>query len=236
MTDLFLSVLGTSASVSVLIVLLFLLSPFLNKRYAAKWKYLIWIVLALRLSLPFGGAGGRSAADLWRQWREKAVSTAEKTEETGTDTGTVPGRLIVEVPEQMTVPLSVQTEKSITALDIAACIWGIGCLVCILMNIIDYYIYRRRVFLKGTLVKDPVVLQQFLICKRELQIRRVVPIMEYSGAASPMIFGFLKPVLILPGDRYNAQELFYILKHELVHLKRRDLQSKLLFMAAGALH
>ena len=47
------------------------------------------------------------------------------------------------------------------------------------MNIIDYYIYRRRVFLKGTLVKDPVVLQQFLICKRELQIRRVVPIMEY---------------------------------------------------------
>ena len=123
MTDLFLSVLGTSASVSALIVFLFLLSPFLNKRYAAKWKYLIWIVLALRLAVPLGGAPGRSAADVWQQWREKASTTAEKTGETATDTGTVPGRLVVEVPAQMTVPLPVQTEKNITALDIAAYIW-----------------------------------------------------------------------------------------------------------------
>ncbi|MEY8522299.1 M56 family metallopeptidase [Lachnospiraceae bacterium 38-10] len=236
MTDLFLSVLGTSASVSALIVFLFLLSPFLNKRYAAKWKYLIWIVLALRLAVLLGGAPGRSAADVWQQWREKASTTAEKTGETATDTGTVPGRLVVEVPAQMTVPLPVQTEKNITALDIAAYIWGSGCLAYIFINITSYCIYRRRVSRRGTLVKDPVVLQQFLACKRELQIRRVVPIMEYPGAASPMILGFLKPVLILPEDRYNAQELFYILKHELVHLKRRDLQSKLLFMTAGALH
>ena len=236
MTDLFLSVLGTSASVSVLIVLLLLLSPLLNKRYAAKWKYLIWIVLALRLSLPLGGAGGRSAADLWRQWRERAVATAEKPEGAATDEGAPTGRLVVEVPAQMVTPLPVRTKKSVTALDIAAYIWVSGCLVYILINIISYQIYRIRVLKRGTVVKDPVALQQFLACKRELRIRHTVPIIKYAGAASPMVLGFLKPVLILPEESYNAEEMFFILKHELVHVKRRDLQGRLLFMAAGAVH
>ncbi len=69
MTDLFLSVFGISLSVSVLILLLLLISPLLQKRYAAKWKYLVWCVLAVRLSVPFGGGGTGSAADLVKQWR-----------------------------------------------------------------------------------------------------------------------------------------------------------------------
>lgn len=38
--------------------MLMLLAPFLNKRYAAKWNYLIWIFLALRLLVPFHGGNG----------------------------------------------------------------------------------------------------------------------------------------------------------------------------------
>lgn len=41
-----------SVSISLMIVLVFKLAPFLNRRYAAKWKYWIWIVLALRLIIP----------------------------------------------------------------------------------------------------------------------------------------------------------------------------------------
>lgn len=48
MGELFLSVLGISVSIGLIIIGLILLTPFLNKRYAAKWKYLIWIFLALR--------------------------------------------------------------------------------------------------------------------------------------------------------------------------------------------
>ena len=43
-----------------------------------------------------------------------------------------------------------------------------------------------------------------------------------------MIIGFFKPVLVLPKERYSPEELFFILKHELVHLKRGDVYFKLL--------
>ena len=48
MTTVFLSFLGISASISLIVLALILLTPFLNKSYAAKGTYLIWIFLAMR--------------------------------------------------------------------------------------------------------------------------------------------------------------------------------------------
>ena len=60
----FLSFLEISIPISLIIALLLLFTSFLNKRYAAKWKYWIWIVLALRLLIPIGGNGGMPASDM----------------------------------------------------------------------------------------------------------------------------------------------------------------------------
>lgn len=40
-------------SMSAVILLLFMLMPFMKKRYSAKLRYYIWLVIALRLCLPF---------------------------------------------------------------------------------------------------------------------------------------------------------------------------------------
>ena len=40
----------------------------------------------------------------------------------------------------------------------------------------------------------------------------------------------------LPHERYDVQELRYILRHELCHLKRRDMLLKLVLLAANAMH
>ena len=71
MTTVFLSFLGISASISLIVLALILLTPFLNKRYAAKWTYLIWIFLALRLLVPISGANGPLGMDILSQirWR-----------------------------------------------------------------------------------------------------------------------------------------------------------------------
>ena len=47
-------------------------------------------------------------------------------------------------------------------------------------------------------------------------------VIEYPKAASPMLIGFCNHILVLPKEQYNSEELFFILKHELVHLKRGD--------------
>ena len=48
--------------------------------------------------------------------------------------------------------------------------------------------------------------------------------------------GLLRPRLLLPHERYDVQELRYILRHELCHLKRRDMLLKLVLLAANAMH
>ena len=63
MGNIFLSILGISVSIGLVVIGLIFLTPFLNKRYAAKWKYLIWIFLALRLLIPFGGTNGQYVLD-----------------------------------------------------------------------------------------------------------------------------------------------------------------------------
>ena len=79
-------------------------------------------------------------------------------------------------------------------------------------------------------------MRQVCEIKRELQIVRTVKVMESPEAGSPMIIGFLNPIVVLPNERYSSEELFFILKHELVHLKRGDLYWKLLFVTANAVH
>ena len=63
MINIFLAVLEISIPISLVIVVLLLFSPLINRRYAAKWKYWIWVFIALRLIIPFSGADVKSMVD-----------------------------------------------------------------------------------------------------------------------------------------------------------------------------
>ena len=53
MENLFINVLKVSFVCSVIIFLIFLLSPILQKGRSVFWRYLLWITLGIRLVLPF---------------------------------------------------------------------------------------------------------------------------------------------------------------------------------------
>ena len=253
MTKLFLSVLETSLSVSPVLVLLLLLSPLLNRRYAAKWSYMIWIFLAVRMLVPFDAEDGRAAVEMLSKWREQAVT--EPAPQAASQDGQggmealpgreAPARIVLELPARITAPLAPSETGGMTALDGIVCAWGIGCVVYLGINLVCYLHFKRRVQTRGRVVKDKALLGQLFRLKRELNIRRSVTVVEFSEAGSPMLIGYLHPVLIVnqgilgnsnkPGQPRD-QELYFILKHELVHCKRGDLYGKLLFMAVCALH
>ena len=240
MTTIFLSIFGISVSIGLLVLVLILLAPFLNKRYAAKWKYLIWIFLALRLLIPFRAVNGQFVMDMVLQRRTQTVSgTDEKNTDTPGDVVIPSQRIIVEIPTEMTAPIAVQPGKSninITVLDIVAFVWMIGSLIFIAVHLISYSHYKRQVMKKGRIIEDVHILSPMLKLKRELHIRRTIQAIEYQEAESPMIIGFFHPVLVLPKERYSFEELFFIFKHELVHLKRGDVYFKLLFVIANGVH
>ena len=57
-----------------------------------------------------------------------------------------------------------------------------------------------------------------------------------EAISTPAVTGLLRPRLLLPHEHYDVQELRYILRHELCHLKRRDMLFKLVLLAANAMH
>ena len=240
MGNIFLFFLGISVSIGLVVIGLIFLTPFLNKRYAAKWKYLIWIFLALRLLIPFSGANGQDVMDRMSQLKVGTNSESEENDANNpTDTAMPYRGIVVEIPAQMTTPIKASSEKStadITMLDIVTLVWIIGSLIFIFVHLISYSHYKRQVLKNGKMIKETRILSQIFRLKRELHISRTVCVMEYDEAESPMIIGFIKPVLVLPKEQYCSEDLFFILKHELVHLKRGDVYLKLLFVTANAVH
>jgi TonB family protein len=70
--------------------------------------------------------------------------------------------------------------------------------------------------------------------RRKLDIGRPVQALESSGAAVPMTWGTLHPVVLLPeGARHwPAERLHAVVLHELVHVQRHDLLAQLAAQAA----
>ena len=240
MRNIFLSILGISVSIGLIVIGLIFLTPFLNKRYAAKWKYLIWIFLALRLLIPFSGANGQEVMDRMSLLKVGTNSESEENDANNPIDTAMPYRgIVVEIPAQMTTPIKASSENStadITMLDIMTLVWIIGSLIFIFVHLISYSHYKRQVLKNGKMIKETRILSQIFRLKCELHINRTVCVMEYDEAESPMIIGFIKPVLVLPKEQYDSEDLFFILKHELVHLKRGDVYLKLLFVTVNAIH
>lgn len=234
---LFLSVLVGSVSVSLVVLALLLLSPLLNRRYAAKWKYGIWIILALRLLLPLNAeAPSRPVvvdipAQITTPFMTGNVDPVQPTPDAGTELPVVAEEEAASVKSQPRMP-----SISLSLLDIAALLWLVGSLFLLFVNLFSYLYCRNQIVKKGTPIEDNHVLNLLQHLSSELGVKHRLSVIKYSQAASPMVIGFFHPILVLPEEGYDQKELYFVLKHEMVHLKRHDVYFKLLFAAVNAVH
>lgn len=51
-----------------------------------------------------------------------------------------------------------------------------------------------------------------------------------------MMLGLVRPVILLPGREMEPEQLDVVLRHELVHLRRRDVAYKALLLLTNAVH
>lgn len=245
MTDMFfLSILDVSVSCGLIVTLLILFSSFLNKRYAAKWKCLIWIFLAIRLLLPFNIETVRYIGN---HITKSADTMQYDAEASGEDKETAaPRRLVVELPSTISAPIASQNADDrgfgFTPLGIMKLIWLAGILGFLGVHIGSYLYYKKQLLKHSVPVKNTAqnryIFKQIAELYKELQIGRKqkIPVLRSSMSDSPMIIGFFNPSLILPKVDYEKEELYFILKHELIHLKRCDVCRKFLFVTANAFH
>lgn len=98
--------------------------------------------------------------------------------------------------------------------------------------------FHRRVR-KATPVTDPVRLAILAECCRLTQVRTPVPLLLVRGLGTPALFGWRRPVILLPEEldhQLDPLTLRMVILHELAHLKSGDVGLNWLMTLAGALH
>ena len=112
-------------------------------------------------------------------------------------------------------------------------VWAVGAAVCAVVFAVAYGRCCRE-FRASFPVENDVI-------RRWLQshpLRRTIAIRQSGRISSPLTFGVLRPVILVPKktDWTDETALRYVLEHEFVHIQRFDVLSKLLLIAAICVH
>lgn len=78
--------------------------------------------------------------------------------------------------------------------------------------------------------------EQYLRLKEELQVHSDIKILGCKYQKSSSVIGFLSPVIIFPTETADINSQEFIMKHELLHVKHKDLIVRLLAIAVIVIH
>lgn len=124
-------------------------------------------------------------------------------------------------------------QTSAGAVDLRAAVWACAALACALVTLGLHLRQRLR-------VRDSLPVQSALISAwlEENRLRRTVRVRVSDRITSPLTYGLVRPVILLPRelDPEDALRLPYVLSHELVHIRRFDVAWKALLAAAACVH
>ena len=224
----FFTILEITISMSVVIMIIFLLMPVINKRYSAKWRYFIWLFIALRLVIPFNITLPKAPVVVNQPTENLAVVV--HTENTSFPVAVMEEKEYVGLGNKFTD--SVNYAPIITVNELLQYIWVSGVVIFILYNLINYWIFKMRV----SKCCERVNISAANEVSELLKIKKMPEVVTCEKIISPMLIGFIKPIVILPKTDYSDDEIKVILKHELTHYKRHDLWYKLLLICANGMH
>lgn len=232
--NLFVQTLSVSVQATLLLLPLFFADRWLTRAFSSQARCFLWLVFSVRLLIPMTFAFPLSAGNAAMQGSAGTISSAGS-------------QAVCQQPDVLSqaFPASpVPTFDSpmelfyehLPLLEGLALVWVMGS-ICFLLAHIGFYLFHIR-FLKksaesGLGPEQSILLEQV---RKDMHIRRDIPVRISSHAEGPMILGLFRPVLILPQMKLTQQQLTFIFRHELAHYRRHDLLMKWLFLFAQSVH
>ncbi len=232
MKNLFVNMINIQPGVTIGILLLVICRPFLKKNYKAKLCYMLWLVVALRLALPFDITLPQKApsitipvenyyitpsqADNAPVGFEFTPATEYESRPLAPVTSTTPTQNVIEMA----------TRPALSLLDIAVVVWTAVAVGLLSISAVAYLLSKREL-LQGA-VYDKELTAFLADIAKQLKVTQQVKVCTAHYTGSPMLIGIMEPVIIIPQADYTDSDLAMILCHELTHLKRFDIGYKLL--------
>jgi bla regulator protein BlaR1 len=232
MAQLFELILKTSAYGTAVGILLLFLKALLKNRLDASWHYLLWMVLLLKLLLPFGP---QSAVSLFNVIPPIAsVGIAELSPAISQEAP--PHNRLVMLEREEVSQAPAEKASSMGRTDILPYIWAAGAVGMVLWLAASSLMLNKRVQRNAQGPSDRIghILEG---CKEKLRIRRNIPLLLQQEITMPSLFGAVRPKILLTqkAAEWEDQELQYILLHELAHYKRGDILVNYLLLLLQAL-
>lgn len=226
---LFVNVLEVSLTVSPVLLLLFLFSRRISSAYSAKWSYFVWLLLAVRLILPFNFTF--PSAPVAIEVPAKILQPIAGGQTVfGASSQTMGQSAAAEAPAS-----AISSPAVFSVLQIVTLLWICGAVLFLFFHFAGYALFLHRVK-HWRRPAAASMLKIFSQKKQAMGIQKDIPLYTCTEVDSPMLVGFFKPMILLPDCPVTSEELQVILTHELIHYKRHDLWYQLLLLAANAMH
>lgn len=239
-----LNLLKTSLLGSLAILAMLVLKPLWRERYRAKTRCWLWLALAAFLLLPIDFSVKNAPVQAAPPKDYTLFVGTDKTAIQSTDnlfgdmaekSGQSPAQVRDTIIQRPVTNPEQKTTRYIPVTTILFYGYLAGAAAFLLYQGVSYAHFRRTVRRWKRDVSRADYAAMLSDTARDLGVS--APEMIVCEAIStPAVTGLLRPRLLLPHERYDVQELRYILRHELCHLKRRDMLLKLVLLAANAMH
>lgn len=244
MEQFLLNLLKTSLLGALAILLMLVSKPLWRERYRAKARCWLWLALAAFLLFPVDFSVKDAPVQAappqdYTLFVGTDKTTIQSTDHLFGDMAERSGQTSTQVRDSIIArPVTDPAQKATRYIPVTTILFYgylAGAAAFLLCQGVSYVRFRRTVrrWRSGVTRGDYRALLQDTA--RSLNV--TAPEMFVCEAIStPAVTGVLHPQLLLPHEGYDLNDLRYILRHELCHLKRRDMLFKLVLLAANAMH
>lgn len=215
----------------MIVVITVLRAVFLNKFPKKTFLYL-WEIAMLRLILPFSILAVTSIYSLFSAFgnsQETAKNSPEITVKNILSVENIFTENDLKITEN-SISQNVPTENSVS---IQFVIWIAGMIIVFTFFIVGYVAvyqkYRYAMIIRGGYIDEWL---------SEQKLHRKVKTFRSECTLSPLTYGILRPVILLPESIENqkSEQLTYILNHEITHIRRFDMLRKIMATAVLCVH
>jgi beta-lactamase regulating signal transducer with metallopeptidase domain len=198
----------------------------MRNRIPSRWLCALLLVAMIRLLLPVAPSAPFSAFNLLR---DATIAP-------------LPHRIIEGPPVPRTTrfaaaPATALIEAPRWTLPLFA-LWLAGVLAFAVRVCVRTFTFRRRLR-HARAITDPEVVRLVDEGRDALRVHRGVRVLESAAVSTPALHGWLQPALLLPDgflSTFSAEQLRYVVLHELAHVRRSDVLVNWIVTAAHALH
>lgn len=125
--------------------------------------------------------------------------------------------------------------KRVSVLDILKCIWLIGTVYHGIKVLYSYFSFRKMISSLKDLKEEQAV-KILLKVKKEYKKKLLFHMVSDKSIDTPIVFGVRNPYIVLPDMVFSDDELYFIIKHEILHYLHGDLIIKIICELISAVY